>query len=392
MAVVVSRGIVYPDYKKSILNLVSSILKVYDYDSEYPPLSSIDVDSCKNVKNIILLVIDGLGQKYTKACLPYLNSKMIDTASTVFPATTASAILSYYTGMAPNQHGCTGWFTYLPEINGVATMLPFNHRGDKKRYINNEIDINEIFPRDGYLFDKIKGVDKHVIVPSNLQNNPISKFISRDACRHFFNNKDHMIAVLKSLIKTSERKFIFAYFSDFDAICHKNGVKSRAAFDCINDFSDSIMHFEEELLNNDSRLLISSDHGFLDTADHQVVFLHHHQDLERCLKLPLAGDSRVKNCRLRAGCEKKFLDYIGDNLSDKVDVYSRQEILERNFYGPGNDNPKFIERIGDYILITKNNHILLDFMPNEDFEHFNLGNHSGISEDEMLVPVLQLGV
>lgn len=381
-----------PDFDKCILNLLSSLLKVYGFESEYPPLPAFDVKESQAVDNLILVIVDGLGQKYVDARLPYLKSKSIDTVSTVFPATTASAILTYYTGVAPNQHGCTGWFTYLPEIDGVSTILPFNHRGGQECLIDDGIEIGDIFPTEGYLFDKIEGAEKHLVTPANLRNNPVSELTARDADRHYFSNTNDMLQTLKDLVKNPNRKFIFNYYSEFDAVCHKYGVKSSEAYNCIKALSDKLKALEPELVLSNSRLIICSDHGFLDTTEEKVVFLHKHPLLKQCVKLPLAGDSRVKNCRIKPGMERQFLNYIKGNLADICDVYSREEILEMQFYGPLENNPKFVERIGDFVIIMKGSHVFLDFVPGEDFEHFNAGNHSGMSEDEMLVPVIQLGV
>jgi len=383
---------VYPNYDKCILNLLSSILKVYDFDSDYRTLPAVDIDSCKQVDNLILLVIDGLGAHYTEKKLPYLKSKTIDSVTTVFPATTASAILSYYTGLAPNQHASTGWFTNLPKQGMVATILPFHQRGYHKSLLAQGIEVTDVFPAEGYIFEKIQGVKRYVITPANLRGNPVSDLTVRAADTRYYRNTGQMLYNLRELIKNKEKKFIFNYFSEFDAVCHKFGVKSPEAFNCIKSFSDKLKVLEDELVATNSRMLICSDHGFLDTTQDKVVYLHCHPELKRCLHLPVAGDSRVKNCFIKSGFEKKFLNYIEANLKDVCRVLSRDEILEMKLYGPHANNPDFVERIGDYILIMDGEHVFHDYVPGEDFEHFNNGNHSGMSEDEMLVPVIQLGV
>lgn len=381
-----------PDYDKSILNLLGSVLRVYEYDSEYPPLSSVDVDGCKVADNLILLIVDGLGFNYVESKLPFLKSRTIDKLSTVFPATTASAILSYYTGLAPNQHACTGWFTYLKELECVSTILPFNRRGFQQCLTDEGVEITDIFPAEGYLFDKIPGVEKHVITPASLKGNPVAELTARDAKLNFYENTNHMFETLSDLIKSGDRKFIFNYFSEFDSVCHKFGVNSSEALNCIQALSIHLEELEPELIASNSRMLVCSDHGFLDTTEEQVIYLHDHPELKRCLELPVSGDSRVKNCRLKPDFEKKFLSYIESNLADKCEVLSQDEILARKFYGPFENNPKLLERIGDYILIMKGAYVFLDYVPGEEFGHCNIGNHSGVSEDEMLVPLIQLGL
>ena len=56
-----------PNYKDgSIVNLMSSILRHFGSKSKYKPLKIFPDDSLKNSKNIVLIVIDGLGFEFLK--------------------------------------------------------------------------------------------------------------------------------------------------------------------------------------------------------------------------------------------------------------------------------------------------------------------------------------
>ena len=48
---------------------------------------------------------------------------------------------------------------------------------------------------------------------------------------------------------------------------------------------------------------------------------------------------------------------------------------------------RLYERTGDYVLVMKKSYIIKDFLPNEKTD-FQKGNHGGLSEDEMLVPLI----
>ncbi|MFW6040508.1 MAG: alkaline phosphatase family protein [Thermoplasmatota archaeon] len=100
-----------PDYNGgSIVNLMSSILKSLDFDPKYPPLNHLPSTSICDTKNIVLILIDGLGYNYLNEkgketiFLDNLEGKM----TSVFPSSTASAIPSILTGLSPQQHGITG--------------------------------------------------------------------------------------------------------------------------------------------------------------------------------------------------------------------------------------------------------------------------------------------
>lgn len=56
------KEIVLPDYNHSILNLITSILKYYNVKTEHKSLENIDNILKNKYKNIILLILDGMGE------------------------------------------------------------------------------------------------------------------------------------------------------------------------------------------------------------------------------------------------------------------------------------------------------------------------------------------
>jgi predicted AlkP superfamily pyrophosphatase or phosphodiesterase len=103
-----------PDYNGgSIVNLMSSIAKACGGKTNYVQLKSLSSEEIKN-KNIILLVIDGLGYEYLKKSnANFLKENLKDKMTSVFLPTTACATTTFQTGVAPQQHALTGWFMFL---------------------------------------------------------------------------------------------------------------------------------------------------------------------------------------------------------------------------------------------------------------------------------------
>ena len=54
--------IMLPNYNKSILNLITSILKKYNVASDFSELTEIKDVMNKNYNNIVLVVLDGMGE------------------------------------------------------------------------------------------------------------------------------------------------------------------------------------------------------------------------------------------------------------------------------------------------------------------------------------------
>ena len=53
--------VMLPNYKNSILNLISSIFKKYNVNTEYSELLEIKDIISKDYDNIVLVVLDGMG-------------------------------------------------------------------------------------------------------------------------------------------------------------------------------------------------------------------------------------------------------------------------------------------------------------------------------------------
>ena len=59
-------NIVKPDYNRSVLSISSSIMKYYNVDSNYKSLKELDDILNKEYRNIVYLIIDGMGAHVLK--------------------------------------------------------------------------------------------------------------------------------------------------------------------------------------------------------------------------------------------------------------------------------------------------------------------------------------
>ena len=114
---------VLPDYAGgSLLNLIASCAASRGAVALHPGLYALPASEIADARNLVLLLIDGLGYNYLigKGAGSFMASRLEGRMTSVFPSTTASAITTTFTGLAPAEHGLTGWFTWFAEANTIA--------------------------------------------------------------------------------------------------------------------------------------------------------------------------------------------------------------------------------------------------------------------------------
>ncbi len=104
------------------MNLSSAVSEHLGHSPVYAPLAIDGRLLTDYGKSVLLPVVDGLGyhhlQRHVKTST--LAEHLSDRLTSVFPASTGSAITSLFTATAPLQHGITGWFVYLKELGVVS--------------------------------------------------------------------------------------------------------------------------------------------------------------------------------------------------------------------------------------------------------------------------------
>ncbi len=385
---------ILPDYeKKSIVNLMSSLALGLGSKSPYNPLDIIDEKKLERSENVILLVLDGIGYEYLKekGKDTVLYDNLEGKVTSVFPSSTASAIPTFFTGLAPQQHAVTGWYTFLKELGVVATILPFKPRFGEPSLEESEVDISSILSSRS-IMDSIERETIDITL-ERLKDSAFNSFYAGSSKRMGFSSLGELFSLLERLVKSGdEKKYIKAYWNGFDKVAHEEGANSILASKEIVDISLQLRDFVESIKDSDTSLIITSDHGFIDSEKEKSVRLEDHPGLQECLTLPLCGDYRSVFCYVRPSKTDEFEEYWEENLSDVSHLCRSENMIEENYFGLFEANQQLYSRIGDYTFIMKENYVFHDTLANED-EHFEIGNHGGVSEKEMYVPVaiIELG-
>jgi len=372
----------FPDYGGGgFVNLIASLVEARGGAPRHPPLAALPAAEIRGATNVLLVIIDGLGDRYLVAngAGGQLSSHRRGALSAVFPSTTASAITTSYTGATPLEHGLTGWFTYFSEAACVVAPLPFQRRGERN---SPGVAPGAIFVERS-LFDAL-AVRSLVVSYRPIIDSPYNLHHCGRAERRAYDDLQGFLDQTVAAVKSGpQRKFVYAYWPDFDALAHRHGVASaqvRAHFCALDAAFGELL---ARLAGSDTAVVLTADHGFIDCPPEESVELP--PELAALLRLPLCGERRIAFCHVREG--ERFLEKAREFFGGRAEVRPSRELADEGWFGLGRAHPRFAERIGDVALVMKGVGTVKDWVSGEP-RHLHIGNHGGMSEDEMKIPLV----
>lgn len=377
-----------PDYSGTgIVNLMASVIRARGGEAAYPDLAALPAADLRPARHLILLVIDGLGDDWLQRRHPHglLARGRIARLTSVFPTTTASAIPSFLTGTAPQQHGLTGWFMWLQELGCVMTVLPGRPRYGGVGYRAAGVDLTALYGQPP-VFDRID-TSGLCVSPEEIARSDFNLAHLGAATLLPFAGLPGLVQALRRAVRLAQApSYIYAYWPGLDSIGHAKGIESSAASAHLLALETQLAWLIDRLRGSDSLLLVTADHGQLDHGPADLTRLETHPDLVACLRMPLCGEPRAAYCYVRPGQDERFERYCSQVLGERFTLHRSEELLAMGLFGSGTGHPRLAERIGDYVLIGRDRQVIHDALTGEPAFR-QIGVHGGLSSAELHVPL-----
>ncbi|WP_300341082.1 alkaline phosphatase family protein [Accumulibacter sp.] len=382
-----------PDYSGGgIVNLMQSIASACgSTHARYPQLHLLSAAQLARARHVLLIVIDGLGLRTLSrhGVSPRLQGHLLGSMTSVFPSTTASAITTFMTGLAPAQHGLTGWHMHLDEIDQTLAILPLTPRTGPPRLLPEQLP-PRLFEHPS-LFQTLDR-ESWVVAPQSIAGSTFNAWHSRGAQSMAYRTLPGMFAGIAAVLQEAVApRYVYAYYPDLDACSHHYGTDSRQALQALAGFDAHFGELVRQLRGSDSWLLVTADHGFIDSPGRRVIDLDDHPQLAALLLRPLCGERRVAYCYVAAANRPAFEAYVRRHFGRACHLYRSDQLIAAGWFGPAPYHPRLSTRVGDYTLLMKDNWTIKDWLP-EEKRYTMLGVHGGISSNEMRVPLIALRV
>lgn len=367
--------ITFPDYDNSILSVAASIARYYGIKVSYQTNPLLDTALNKQYKNVVFMMMDGLGTDMLFRHLPassFLRSGYKATISSVFPPTTTAATTTVQSLLPPISHGWLGWSGYFKERNQVIEL--FN-------------------AKDYYTGEKIQAPDQ---LMQSLVYNPfwLKPKLERNTTAHYLlpdkinqsglTSLHKMMKQIQSITESDGSHFIYAYWTNPDHIAHTYGPNSEEVRLSIGIINRRLKRLHTSL--KDTLLIVISDHG--QTEINKTILINHCGQMADCLSVPLSLEGRCASVFIKPEKKELFEHEFTQYLSSDFLLIPRAEALSAHLFGIGEMHPQADEFIGDYLIVGITDKILGQEIPNGLPVLQLKGAHGGLTQQEMHVPLI----
>lgn len=341
------------------------------------------------VDKAVVLLIDGLGARaltarsgHARTLAPLLNK-----ASTIgagFPTTTAAALATLTTGVAPGEHGLVGYSVLDPANDRVVNQLSgWDDRLDPATW-----------QRAPTVFQLAadEGVSSFVVATERYRSSGFTAAVLRGAEYRAAASIADRMGEARAILDERDRAIVYVYVPELDVAGHSDGWESPLWTERLEEADDAVRGFASSLKRGEG-LLVTADHGVLDVPKHAHVLFDAIPGLvdgirfvagePRCLQLYFEPDTGVDT-------RTATLDRWRASEGERSWIASRDEAIAAGWFGPTVD-PEVVPRIGDIIVAARKNIAYYDTRAPNQSGRKMIGQHGSLSPAETAIPLLRFG-
>ncbi|MDD3957452.1 MAG: alkaline phosphatase family protein [Candidatus Izemoplasmatales bacterium] len=361
----------FPDYQRTIMNVSNSILKHYHCHAPHPTIPELDQRLNEKTKHVVLLLIDGMGEaildQYPHETI-HLRNDHIQTISSVFPSTTVSATTSVLTGLPPSQTAWLGWTQYFSEE--AKHVILFTNRDYYDQDHVFDYDVAQRHLPYETIYEKIRKTQ-----PSLKLTEVYPAFRQKEHTT-FQAQVDTILATLAN----HEENFVYGYWDKLDYDMHEFSPSDPKIAEDLAQI-DAAYHDLTMRVPENTVIITIADHGQVSV---EKLPLYAYPDiLETFSRMP-SIESRATAFAIKPEHKERFVTLFHSYFKDDYLLYSRDEVMELELFGPRPYHPKLQEFIGDYLAIAVGN----KYFHLVDGSFVMKGQHAGVRTEEMLVPLI----
>jgi hypothetical protein len=322
-------------------------------------------------RQVVLLLLDGLGWlqlRERSALAPALLSMQGGPVTSVAPTTTATALTSIATGLAPSDHGMVGYRVRVGE-GRVMNVLRWK--------VADEEALETVPPEEFQKRAAFAGRPVPTVTRSYFHKSGFSRAYLRSAPQVGWRVPSSICVEVRRLLAEGE-PLVVAYYDGIDVVAHEQGF--GAHYDAELVAADRLVGDLLASLPGDCALLVTADHGQVQLAGDPMTI--HPQVMEGVTML--SGEARFRWLHTRPGAAGEVAAEASARYGSLAWVRTRDEAVEAGWFG-GRPTGEVLERFGDVALVAR---APVGFSDPAEGEARLVCRHGSLTQAEMLVPLL----
>ena len=356
---------------------------------ELSPFAEDLADSLADRKHLVFILADGLGldmlERETAART--LRAHLHSEVRAVFPSSTAVALTSLAAGEWPARHAVTGWWTYVEQIGGPATILQYRRLTDDCSLADLGVAPEEAFPVPS-LVPQV-GRRCHFLMPREIAGSVYSRYWTGGAVATGYDSLTGTFnSIMEAMAGADRPTFTYVYIPHVDHAAHQDGPQSSGARDAIVAIDRFVADLKARL-GDSAAVVVTADHGHLAVADSERFLIQEADGIPGLLASPPAGDTRVVEFHVRSGEHERFEARFRANFGEHFFLLKTDEVEDLALLGPGPLTPGTRQRLGDFTAISRGASVL-GFQPSLASREAlqQCSHHAGLTPAEMIVPLV----
>ena len=290
------------------------------------------------------------------------------------------------TGATPSEHGVLSWHLHLHDLGVVGAVLPGTTLTGTP-LTGNGFNLRRYLGLPSYLSPVRR--HKRLLSFGALGQSAYSNAGTRWNGHGAYKTLRGMERQTVRFVREGGRGIAYAYWPLYDTLCHRKGVQARETRRHLAEIDVSLGRLTSRLAGTGILLLVTADHGVVDSPSPKRIDLAAVPGLLDCLAVLPAGDGRQVSCFVRPGRVGRFHDVLERHLAEACVCITGEELLESGLLGPGRPHPALRSRVGDYVLLARDDYAF-QVTASLTKARVHKGNHGGLSSDEVYVPLYAL--
>lgn len=339
-----------------------------------------------SARKVCVVLVDGLGAgllRKRSGHAPFLR-QFLDSSrklGSVFPSTTAAALASLGTGLAPGQHGLVGYDVLDPQQGKVVNMLGgWDAAVQPGRW--------QPHPT---VFERVAAdVPVTSVGLSRFDGSGLTRAALRGGTYVAGSTPQARIQAACRALSATDEALVYLYFNELDKTGHRSGCASPEWGDRLEDLDRTMRSLTAKLPPN-TLLLLTADHGMVDVEPAQQVDFSASPALVDGVA-HTGGEPRMLHLYTEpdlpeAGVERLVRSWR-EAHGGRAWVLTRAEAIKAGLFGPV--SPEVELRIGDVLVAAREPVAFYDTrrVPASALEV--VGQHGSVTRAEREVPLLTL--